>query len=127
MLRDYRYHVRKWLNKPGFQSTAFIYGTIQKANKYHNPKQGISTMSVDGALSLSDCSRKIDLDFFVSLDVKNGEMDPNSLADLKNVEYKAILLRDEVANFCEEILTACQEARDWAVEEMQDYKNGNDE
>lgn len=42
------YRVKKWLNKPGFHSTAFIFGSIEGKN---------------GTLKISDCDRTITLDF----------------------------------------------------------------
>ena len=43
---------RRWLNKPDYHSTAFIYADVTISD----------TGGVDGRLTIADCSRQIDLD-----------------------------------------------------------------
>ena len=68
MPRDkYAYWKRKWLNRKGFESTAFVYATVnERWNQW-----------LDGGITISDCSRQITLDFMSSDD-----------ADFKNCLYK---------------------------------------
>lgn len=74
--RNQRSTYRLWLNKLGFNTTAFCYLEVNKRAPI-SAKPGSPRRLTDMSLTISDCSRQISLDFDADAD---GNEITNSLA-----------------------------------------------
>lgn len=112
-----RLYRRLWLNKPHHESTASILTEVNYAQDSLDPaswNRGSPGAAISTTFSLSDCTRKVELDFDADVAVRRGIADPDNLAHLANVEHKARVLQSEVFRFTECVLSACQDVRNHA-------------
>jgi len=70
--------IRKWLNKKGYYTTAAVF--LQQNERWDE-----DTLSLDGVLGITDCSRKIDLDLYCA-----------TQRDAKNALYKLDILLETI-------------------------------
>jgi hypothetical protein len=87
---------RRWLNRPGFHSTAYVQSQIELDKSSDN--DGLDLMA---SFTLADCTRQASLDFDV--------FSNHSAADRKNALRKARLLRQSVNDFCDALEAAAEE------------------
>ena len=87
--------IRRWLNKRGKHSTAFVYSLMTCEEYVHEKKDGVTTREKNfyGDLNLSDCTRQITLDIAA---------DQNTINKL-----------DTLLETLEEIRTYVLEAMEW--------------
>lgn len=73
----YEYYRRRWLNKAGHESTAFVYATLAKGY-------------LDGDVTISDCTRQITLSFYAN----NKEAYENGLEKLDRLIKTLVEFRE---------------------------------
>lgn len=87
------YYRRAFLNKPRYESTGMILAEVQL-------RDGPDS-SLDGGLTIGDCSRQVTLSFGVwPGGGKHREIDHGEIA---NVRHKTRLLRKTVVDFCDAV------------------------
>jgi len=81
----YEYYRRRWLNKPGHESTAFVYATIDKGY-------------LDGDITIADCTRQITLSFYAN----NKKAYKNNLKKLDRLIGTLVEFREAYVKHYEE-------------------------
>lgn len=64
--KDILYLVRKWLNRPGHHSTAFVYAAIFK---------GVRGSASWATLRIGDCTRTVDLDLDLAKEKRDNSIE----------------------------------------------------
>ncbi len=89
-----RFLMRRWLNRRGLQTTAFVYANLEcTVDKYKEGSVPVTRKWVNGELTISDCTRQISL---------NIEGDQNTIDKLDSLARAVLDVRDWV-----------QAAKDW--------------
>lgn len=81
--KGYKFYLRKWLNKPGHHSTAFVFAAIEDSDNTYS----------DVAFKIADCDRQISLDFYAG-----------NKRELTNALAKIDLLVDSLQQFREALI-----------------------
>jgi hypothetical protein len=89
---------RRWLNRPGFHSTAHVLSQIELVEGEN--RKGLDLMA---SFLVADCRRAATLDFDVYAN--------SSAADRRNALRKARLLRESVNQFCDALEAAVDEQK----------------
>ena len=105
MSKNNRFYSRRFLNKRRYHGGAYIIAEVTTTT--NKDKDGEWT-SLDGRLTISDCSRVVTLDF----DYWEGGLSSLNQNDKDNLRFKVKNLREVVDGFCDSLEAAIEELND---------------
>lgn len=109
------YRKRKFLNKKGYQSGAYVFADVERnESKYKNHKgKKIHYIHHYFNFKLSDCDRVISLDFDIG---SNGEF--------KNSLHKLDVISDTLKEFRHKLIECYTEQQELKRKQKEEKKNG---